>query len=91
MAIGGFLCIGAAACVVSGLFPEWVRRTFEMSEWNFPKLVCANFGWCMLVGLPFMIMGGWAVLRIAAKARRMRGNAEQSAAPLPSAPADGAF
>jgi hypothetical protein len=69
MALGGFLCIGSAACLVSGLFPEWVRRTFDMSEWTFPSWITITFGWCMVVGLPFMIIGGWVVLRITDKIR----------------------
>ncbi len=86
MALGGFLCISSAACLLSGLFPAWVRHTFDMSEWTFTAWVAAYFGWCMVFVLPFMIIGGWVVLRITDKIRTNIRKAEQGAAPLPSAP-----
>ncbi len=77
MMAGGLLSAVIATCALAAFLPKWVRATFDMSEWNLPLMTATYFMWFALAGLPFMVTGGWALLRTAFWIRGKSRNTEQ--------------
>ena len=61
---GGSILIFVTSCFAALLLPQQIKSIFDMSPWNFPKLIAVYFGCFSAILFPFGIVGGWALIRL---------------------------